>query len=184
MAKATGLPHGLVGLFARRLIEAGVLPKGRGSRSGWAEPKHAAQLLLALLATSRPNEGPIKLREYGRMTIYGERGEETLLDFLSKCIEASAALDYEVWQRLEHVDLRTRREPFPSLEIQRNDGHKVTYLAPGCVERVLEKREQVPEIKIEASLGGTVLTHLGAFYGGMSWAEAVAAIKQRSGGVA
>ena len=51
-------------------------------------------------------------------------------------------------------------------------------------KRILEKREQVPEIRVEASLGGTVLTHLGALYGGLSWAEAVAAIKQSSAGVA
>ena len=63
-AKATRLPRNLVALYARRLVDNGILPKGRGSRSGWAQPEHAAALLIALWATDQPIDGPAKVRSY------------------------------------------------------------------------------------------------------------------------
>lgn len=108
-AKATGLSSTLVGLYARRLIDSGILPKGRGSRSAWAEPKQAAALLIALWATDRPANGPTKVRMFSQHA----------LDRLTEILEWAADLDVEIWHVLWWgCEIHFEREPQEIITVQ------------------------------------------------------------------
>ena len=190
-AKATGLEHAFVNLYARRLIDNGILPKGRGSLSAWAEPKHAAALLIALWATDRPNDGPAKVRMYS----------QPVLDRLTELVEWAALLEDGTMDLLfSGCEIHFEREPRESISVQwdtklvKFKWQRELIAGPGSGRRIgvdtfsatetyyPEVEPAVPKASkrvIRAVLHGEIICELGAFFAGVGNFEEYLIVAER-----
>ena len=164
-AKATRLPHRLVGLYARRLIDNGILPKGRGSVGGWAEPQHAAALLVALWATDRPTDGPAKVRSY-----FGPA-----LDRLTVLIKSALTMSLE-----SEFEIHFDREPNEGISIHWYHGPAV-FSRDGELETEFfhpNTRESADAIAstriIRAVMDGFIIRLIGVLFGEAGHADNIA----------
>ncbi len=178
IAKGINEPPEVVGLYARKLIDAGLLPKGRGSRSGWAGPEHAATLLLALLATERPTDGPTRVRELGALPQNGATGEITLLDALTQHVEAAADINYESWHALHYAQISVDRGEVPGALIRwagdRQEPYRLDY---ETIEQMKEAgRASHRSVRCELSL--VILCNIGAMFAGLTHTEALLKVKE------
>ena len=178
-ARETGLEHALVNLYSRRLIDTGILPKGRGSLSAWAEPKHAAALLIALWATDRPNDGPTKVSMYS----------QSALGRLTEIVEWAADLEVRTLNLLLNgCEIQFEREPRESISVQWNTKlvkykwQRELIAGPGSGRRIgvdcfSATETYYPEVEpavpndskrvIRAVLLGEILCGVGAFFAGV-----------------
>ncbi len=173
-AKATELDQDLVSLYARRLTDAGILPKSSGRRYAQASPEHAAALLIALWATDRPTEGAAMVRA---LTAPGYLPEELrvsqgALDRLTQLLEATKDLDLEIWKKL-HADCRINFSinPIGGMYIDWGSGPKEYFL-------VLDPDvEKMTELHVESWMRGVVICRIGAFLAGKDYVDIFSQIR-------
>ncbi len=172
IADATGCPHSVVKLYARRLTDAGLLPKSSGRRYAQASPEHAAVLIIAMLSTDQPADAPRNVQKYGSTT-YNSR---QFLAFMVNLIDGASRLDREIWWLLSHSTFCFERKPIEWIHYRVNDfrRHQTLpdswFVAEPSVHKKLREKNQ--RIKVEASLSGSILCGIGAFFANVPYHKA------------
>ncbi len=69
VAETLEIDQPVVDLFARRLIDAYMLPKSRGRAIAEADASHVAWLVIAVLATEKSRDAPRVAQVYGAMPV-------------------------------------------------------------------------------------------------------------------
>ena len=173
IADVTGFPHGVVNLYARRLTDAGLLPKSRGRRYAQASPEHAAVLIIAMLSTDQPADAPRIVQKYGSMIHYGSR---QFLPFMVSLIDGASRFDTEIWRLLWCTEFCFERKPnewiwYRATPLMRGQRLDTAWFAPEASARK-KSQDKKQNIRIEASMSGQAISRIGAFFANMPHEEA------------
>lgn len=172
IADMTGIPHSVVSLYARRLTDAGLLPKSRGRRYAQASPEHAAVLIIAMLSTDHPADAPRNVQKYAFMTFRSRQ----FLSFMASLIDGASRLDKEIWRLLSFSEFCFERKPDEWIIFRDNFTMDVPTIDTAWFASKASTRKKPDKkqcITIETSLGGQALCIIGAFFANVSYRETV-----------
>ncbi len=94
VASHTGIKSATCTWVARRLIEAGLLPRAEGARIPQLENRDLARLLIGLLSDASGANVVETVRQYSGLTLGPiDRGHQTALDWMTELIESLANRD-------------------------------------------------------------------------------------------